>query len=146
VSSGSRGVRSPEWCRIALVRRSRCEERKRGYQDFRARDALARTLEKVVAKVRSWVRTFPADFYKQIFRLNGGNYQEKCGRPSLLGHWTNNIVYKRLALGVLEELRKKIPRNEKGRLTKKLFQGLTSDFGHPKLRERWAGVTMLLKY
>jgi hypothetical protein len=31
-------------------------------------------------------------------------------------------------------------------LKKKLFQGFTSDFGHPKLREHLAGVTMLLKY
>jgi hypothetical protein len=64
----------------------------------------------------------------------------------VLGHWTNNIVYKRLAPGVLRELRRLTPRDEKGRLKYKLFQRLTEDIGHPKLREHLAGVTMLLKY
>jgi hypothetical protein len=97
-----------------------------GYQDLRARDALAHILEKFVAKeLRPWVKTFPADFYREIFRLNGWEYSENCGRPSVLGHWTNNIVYKRLAPGVLEELRRLTPRDDRGRLKNKLFQWLT---------------------
>src|SRR5579862_7090126 len=39
-------------------------------------------------------------------------------------------------LGVLEELRRKIPSDDKGRLKKKLFQGLRLHYGHPKLREQ----------
>ena len=63
-----------------------------------------------------------------------------------MGVITNNLIYKRLAPGILEELRKRIPRDGTGRLKKKLFQGLTPDFGHPKLREQLAGTTMLAKY
>jgi hypothetical protein len=55
-------------------------------------------------------------------------------------------VYRRLAPGVLDELRKRTPRAEHGRLKHRLFQNLTDDIGHPKLREHLAGVTMLLKY
>ncbi|MFZ1887597.1 MAG: P63C domain-containing protein [Candidatus Binataceae bacterium] len=118
-----------------------------GYQDFRARDALAKIIERFVAKeLQPYVRTFPAEFYKQIFRLYGWDYHENCGKPSVLGHITNNLVYKRLAPGVLEELRRKIPRDDKGRLKKKLFQGLTPTYGHPKVRELLAGETMLAKY
>jgi P63C domain len=118
-----------------------------GYQDFRARDALARILERFVAKeLQPYVRTFPPEFYKQIFRLYGWDYYENCGRPAVLGHVTNNLIYKRLAPGVLDALRKKVPRDEKGRLKKKLFQGLTPDYGHPKLREQLVGTTMIAKY
>ncbi len=118
-----------------------------GYQDFRARDALAKIIERFVAKeLQPYVRTFPAEFYKQIFRLYGWNYYENCGRPAVLGHITNNLVYRRLAPGVLEELRHKIPRDDKGRLKKKLFQGLTPDFGHPKVRQLIEGEIMLAKY
>lgn len=118
-----------------------------GYQDYRPRDALARILEKFVAKeLRPWVKTFPAEFYKQIFRLNQWEYHENCGRPGVVGHWTNNIVYKRLAPGVLEELRKQTPRTPGGDFKNKLFQRLTEDFGHPKLREHLTGVIMLMKY
>jgi hypothetical protein len=106
-----------------------------GYQDFRARDALAKIIERFVAKeIQPCVRTFPPEFYKQIFRLYGWDYYENCGRPGVLGHITTNLVYKRLAPQVLDELRKKIPLDENGRLKKKLFQALTPDFGHPKLR------------
>jgi hypothetical protein len=118
-----------------------------GYQDYRQRDALARILEKFVAKeLRPWVRTFPSEFYKQIFRLNGWPYEENCGRPGIVGHWTNNIVYRRLAPGVLDELRRLTPRRESGDFKNKLFQRLTEDFGHPKLREHLTGVIMLMKY
>ena len=118
-----------------------------GYQDFRQRDALARILEKFVAKeLRPWVKTFPAEFYKQIYRLNGWSYDAKAGRPGVIGHWTNNIVYKRLAPGVLEELRRLTPRTPSGSYKDKLFQRLTEDFGHPKLREHLSAVVMLMKY
>lgn len=50
------------------------------------------------------------------------------------------------APGVLEELRKMVPRDERGRLKTKLFRGLTPDFGHPKLREQLLGTTMIAKY
>jgi hypothetical protein len=118
-----------------------------GYQDFRPRDALARILERFVAKeLRPWVKTFPAEFYKQIFRLNGWAYSENCPRPGVVGHWTNNIVYKRLAPGVWEELKRLTPKTPTGRYKNKLFQRLTDDFGHPKLREHLTGVVMLMKY
>jgi hypothetical protein len=47
---------------------------------------------------------------------------------------------------VWEELKRLTPRTEKGDFKNKLFQRLTEDFGHPKLREHLAGVVMLMKY
>lgn len=118
-----------------------------GYQDVRQRDALARILEKFVAKeLRPWIKTFPAEYYEQIYRLNTWPYDASAGRPGVIGHWTNNIVYHRLAPGVLQELRRITPRNQSGRLKNKLFQRLTEDIGHPKLREHLMGVVMLMKY
>ncbi len=64
--------------------------------------------------------------------------------PRVLGHYTNNIVYKRLAPGVLEELRKKNPVVD-GRRKTKLFQWLTGDIGHPKLRSHIDGVMPLMR-
>jgi hypothetical protein len=118
-----------------------------GYQDFRHRDALAKILEKFVAKeLRPWVRTFPPEYYREIFRLNRWPYAEKGGRPGVVGHWTTNIVYKRLAPGVWDELKRVTPRTEGGDFKNKLFQRLTEDVGHPRLREHLAGVIMLMKY
>lgn len=132
------------WAKVGIIA---LVDEATGYQDFRARDALAKIIERFVAKeLQPYVRTFPPEFYKQIFRLYGWDYYENCGRPAVLGHITNNLIYKRLAPGVLEDLRKRIPRDNKGRLTKKLFQGLTADYGHPKVREQLIGTTMLAKY
>lgn len=118
-----------------------------GYQDYRARDALAKIIERFVAKeLRPWVPTFQPEFYKQIHRLNGWEYREGKGNPGVVGHWTTNIVHKRLAPGVWAELKRKTPRLENGRLKHRMFQWLTDDVGHPKLREHLAGVVMLMKY
>jgi hypothetical protein len=64
----------------------------------------------------------------------------------VIGHWTNNIVYKRLAPGVWDELKRLTPRYPGGDYKNKLFQRLTDDFGHPKLKEHLAAVLMLMKY
>ncbi|QPQ55574.1 P63C domain-containing protein [Allosphingosinicella flava] len=119
-----------------------------GYQDYRQRDALAEILRKFVAKeLQPWIPTFPVEFYRQIYRLNGWEFNEQSNaRPGVIGHWTNNIVYRRLAPGVWEELNRQTPRSERGNLRHKLFQRLTDDIGHPKLREHLAAVVMLMKY
>jgi hypothetical protein len=117
-----------------------------GYQADRARDGLAKILEAFVAKeLRKWVKTFPADFYREMFRLRGLSYTGSVKKPQYIGHLTNDLVYSRLAPGVLDELRALTPRNEKGHLKNKLFQRLTEDVGHPKLREHLASVTALMK-
>lgn len=117
-----------------------------GYQDIRARDALAKILEQFISEeLRKWVRTFPPSFYKEMFRLWGLKYRAgSVRRPALIGKLTNHLVYERLAPGVLDELRRLTPRNEKGRLKRKLFQRLSEDVGHPKLREHLAAVTALM--
>jgi hypothetical protein len=109
-----------------------------GYQDVRARDALAKILEAFVSKeLKKWVRTFPIDYFKELCRLKGVPYPtERFQLPPYFGHLTNNIVYDRIAPGVRVELHRPTPRDDKGRLKQELFQRLTDDVGHPRLRER----------
>jgi hypothetical protein len=65
-------------------------------------------------------------------------------RPSVIGHYTNNIVYKRLAPGVLKKLRDKNPVIE-GRRKHKHFQWLSGEIGHPKLLAHLEGVKILMR-
>jgi hypothetical protein len=118
-----------------------------GYQEFRARDALAKILEAFIAKeLQAYVQTFPSEFYSELFRLRGLDYpSESVKRPQYFGHLTNDIVYKRLAPGVLDELKRLTPRDDKGRLKSKYFQRLTSNLGYPKLREHLGSVVTLMK-
>lgn len=121
-----------------------------GYQDARARDDLARILKAFVTReLRKWVTTFPPEYYKELFRLKGWQFpklpQDQQKRPVMVGKITNDIVYARLAPGVRHELHRLTPRDEKGRLKQKLFQRLTEDIGHPKLREHLASLGALMR-
>jgi hypothetical protein len=118
-----------------------------GYQRERARDELAKILEAFVAKeIQKWVKTFDLEFYELICELRNMPLARAKKRPKYFGLWTNNLVYCRIAPGVLEELKKLSPADEKGNRKTKLFQGLTPDIGHPKLKEHLAGVTTAMKF
>ena len=77
-----------------------------GFQKERATRALAEILEKFISKeLQEWTRTFPVEFYEHIFRLQGWHFDpHNVKRPSVIGHYTNNIIYKRLAPGVVAPL------------------------------------------
>lgn len=118
-----------------------------GFQRDRAKDALAKILEKFVAKeIQPYLKTFPADYYEQLFRLYGMAYppcdKRPQWRPAFFGHITNDVVYSRLAPELLPELKKAASKSEK---KAKLHQWLTQDGGHPKLREHLASIVSILK-
>jgi hypothetical protein len=116
-----------------------------GYQRDRAKDDLARILEAFVAKeLQPYVQTFPADFYEEMFRLRGLKYppENPKFRPQYFGLLTNDIVYERIAPGLLEELKKQARKDEK---KAHLHRRLTQEIGHPKLREHLASVVTAMK-
>lgn len=119
-----------------------------GYQKKRAVDGLARILEAFIAKeLQPYVRgTFKPEFYEYLFKLRGLDYRaDRVKRPQYFGCLTNDIVYRRLAPGVLEELKRVAMRNDAGRPTHKYFQRLTSNVGYMKLVEHLGAVVALMK-
>jgi hypothetical protein len=117
-----------------------------GFQYDRARKALSEILERFISKeLVKYSSMFTDDFYREMFRLRGWHYNEgSTKRPIHAAKLTIDLVYARLAPGVFEELKRLTPRNERGRLKHKLFQRLTEDFGHPRLREHLKAVTHLM--
>lgn len=116
-----------------------------GYQKDRARDSLAKILEGWVAKeLQPYVRTFPPEFYEEMFRLRGLPYppENPKFRPQYFGVLTNDIVYERLAPGLLDELKKQSAKDEK---KAHLHRRLTQEVGHPRLKEHLASVTTAMK-
>lgn len=118
-----------------------------GYQDVRPRDELRQILEAYIAKeLLPWTRRFPPEFYQEMFRLRGWSYDPvSVKRPILVGKLTENVVYKRLPPGVLEELKQKNPKNERGRRKHKHFQFLTDDIGHPHLEKHISSTVTLMR-
>jgi len=80
-----------------------------GFQGVRAKDALQQILDKYLNKeFARWAKRFPDEFYIQMFRLKNWQFSEAGikNRPSIVGRYTNDIVYSRLATGVLDALNK----------------------------------------
>ena len=66
-------------------------------------------------------------------------------RPGVVGKYTNDIVYERLAPGILDELRDLYPRQDEGGRQRKHHQFLTEDIGHPALAQHLHAVIGLMR-
>ena len=117
-----------------------------GFQEMRASRALAIILEKFIAKeLQPWIKTFPNEYYAEIFRLKGWSEGEGVSRPQVIAHYTNDIVYERLAPGALGELQRLNPMLPTGGRKVRHHQWLTPELGHVKLNEHLASITALMR-
>ena len=118
-----------------------------GYQEVRNKEALQALLDAFLLKeLAAWAKRFPDDFYKEIFRLRGWQWNKlSVKRPILVGKLTNDIVYERLAPGVLAELENKNPKDESGRRKAHHHRWLTEDVGHPALAQHIHAIIGLMR-
>lgn len=117
-----------------------------GYQEVRDRKALEEILNKYISEeLRKWTPTFPNEYFSGIFKLKNWSMPSfPTARPGVIAHYTKDIVYSRLAPGVLAELQALNPTDGHGRRKHKLFQHLTPDHGHPKLKDHLRDVVLLM--
>ncbi len=66
-------------------------------------------------------------------------------RPQVVGTYTRDIVYARLTPGIVEELERRNPKDERGERKGKHHQLLTDDIGHPALAQHLYAVVTLMK-
>ena len=118
-----------------------------GYQEIRARNELAKILESYVqAEFRPWIKKFPDDFFREIYRLQGWEYKPGTSkRTSYVGKLINKYIYDELPEGVHEELARLNPRNERGYRPHKFHQFLTADTGNAHLDKQISTVTTLMR-
>lgn len=118
-----------------------------GYQEHRQRDELNRILEAYInEELRPWIRTFPNEFFKQVYRIHGWEYkQTSTQRPPLVGRLINEWIYKELPPNVLPKLQELNPITEKGYRKHKHHQYLTADTGIEHLDKQIDTVTTLLR-
>jgi hypothetical protein len=106
-----------------------------GYQEVRDRKALQALLDTYLRKEHAaWAKRFPDDFYKEMFRLKSWSYPTVGGaRPGVVGTYTNDLVYERIAPGLLQELELRNPKTSNGSRKTKHHQWMTEDIGDPAL-------------
>lgn len=107
-----------------------------GYQEIRARDALQAYLERFIRKeLAAWVKTFPDDFFRELYRLKRWPWTGSSRRPGVVGNYIKDLIYERLGHGVLAELERKNPSDGKGQRKSRHHQWLTADIGNPALAQ-----------
>lgn len=118
-----------------------------GFQEVRRRNALHEILQAYIApELLPWAQRFPDAFYREIFRLHGWKYDPlSVKRPGVVGKFTNQFIYNQLPEGVLEDLKCKNPKNEKGHRRVRHHQYLTEDIGHPHLEKQITKTLTLLQ-
>jgi len=119
-----------------------------GYQKTRDKEALQAILDAYLRKeLAAWAKRFPDSFYKEMFRLRGWKWHGiSVKRPSVVGHYTNDLIYERLAPKILKELEMKNPKDSTtGRRKAKHHQWLTDDVGHPALAQHLHAVVGLMR-
>lgn len=115
-----------------------------GYQYDRPRKDLEEYLKKFLSEgLRRWVRTFPGDYFKHLCRLKGVQLRPDMKLPQYFGHLTNDLVWRRIAPGLLKALKER--REERGRPSNKLFQWTSEELGKPELLLHLGMVVGLMK-
>ncbi len=117
-----------------------------GYDQVRDKFALQALLDKYLRKeFAEWAKRFPDSFYKEIFRLNNWKFEDIISKkPSIVGKYTNDIVYSRLLPELVDELEVRNPKNEAGYRDAKHHQWL-NDVGHIDLNAHIRGVTAIMR-
>lgn len=118
-----------------------------GYQEIRDRRALQAILDKYLLKEHAkWSKRFPDEFYKLIFEMRGWRWKGmSVNRPSVVGKYTNDIIWSRLAPKLLKELEQLNPKDEAGKRRVKHHQFLTENIGHPRLQEHLHATMALMR-
>ncbi len=120
-----------------------------GYQEVRDRVALQKILEKYLLEEyqKLWAKRFPNEFYEEMFRLKNWQWNGmSVSRPGIVGTYTNDIVYKRLAPQVLDEIKKRNRKLEEEGISKvHQHRWLTLDTGVPALDRHIHAVVALMR-
>ena len=104
---------------------------------------LARYLKPFAAR---WSKRFPDEYYQEIYRLKGWEWPGMgVNRYPITGHITNEIVYARIADGLLDRLRIDNLKTAGGDREHRHHQWLSDDFGVQELREHIVGVLAIMR-
>ena len=87
------------------------------------------TLARIIGELKAYAKTFPKEFYEQIYRLHSWSTEPESlrNRPGIVGAWTIEFIYNRFPDGTVPVLRSRNPRTAAGELMFKHFQLLTEE-------------------
>jgi len=115
-----------------------------GFQYERPRRDLEEQLRRFLAEeLVRYVDGFPSDYFKHLCRLKGVELRPDMRLPQYFGHLTNDLIYRRIAPGMVKALKER--RAERGKSSNKLYWWTSEDIGYPALQRHLGSVVTLLK-
>lgn len=117
-----------------------------GYQEARGDKALQKLFDLfLTSKPTAWKKRFKEEYYREIARLFDWPARTHGGvRPQCVAGITKDIIYDRLAPGILDELEKLNPLVSEGTRAVKHHQFLTPNVGLSALERHIEIVTVLM--
>lgn len=110
----------------------------------KAKEELQNFLNLFMSKeAAKWVKTFDDTFFEDLYKMHNWTWTKTNQRPGVVGLWINDIVYKRIAPLIYNELQRLNPKNENGNRSYKHHQFLTEEVGKPKLQRHLEAVHAL---
>lgn len=95
--------------------------------------------------LQPWQKTFPYEFYVELYRIRGWSGPDGHKRTHQGARDTNDLVYSRLAPGVLDELQRLNPTLPGGGRKWRHHQWFTPDPGYITLNQHIAGVMAIMQ-
>ncbi len=114
-------------------------------------DQLKEDVLRVIAKYMSpallhWTQKFKPEFFQELYKIHGWEYKPgNLKHPQYTGTFITKYIYEPLPPGVLEEMKTRLPKNEKGNRRAKLWQTLSEETGIPHLDRQLGDVILLMR-
>lgn len=107
-------------------------------------------LERYIAKeLQPWIKVFGEDYYFQIYRLKGWDWNrfwvDRKNHPWSVANITNRIIYEKLPDGVIDALKELAPANRKGNRPHRLHQHLSPNEGQVALLKHLGAVVNIME-
>ena len=118
-----------------------------GYQNEREHFELKKILSAYISEeILKWQLTFTDDFYREVYRLWGLPFIPKYikNKPSFIGKLTTKYIYDLLPDGVVDKIKEKTGKTDKGNWKYKWHQSLTPEIGREHLKKQIIEVTTLM--
>lgn len=118
-----------------------------GYQNEREHFELQKILSAYIyEEILKWQLTFTDDFYREVYRLWGLPFIPKYikNKPSFIGKLTTKYIYDLLPDGVVDKIKEKTGKTDKGNWKYKWHQSLTPEIGREHLKKQIIEVTTLM--
>jgi hypothetical protein len=118
-----------------------------GYRGDQLKEDVLRVIAAYMSpNLLTWTAKFKPPFFEEIYRIHGWEYKPGTAKhPQYTGTFITKYVYEPLPPGVLEEMKTRLPKNEKGNRKANLWQTLSTDTGIPHLDRQINDIYLLMR-